>query len=53
MKYLSRKFIAASFVQLVSTVALFSGHLSGAEWIAAASLALGIYGAANVAEARK
>lgn len=51
-KYLSRKFLAASLVQAVSSVALFTGHLSGGEWIAAASLALGIYGAANVANKR-
>jgi hypothetical protein len=52
MNWRSTKFQHAMFVQLVATVGLFTGHLTGAEWIAASTIALGIYAAADVAQKR-
>jgi hypothetical protein len=46
----STKFQHAAFVQGVATVAMFTSHLSGAEWIAASTIALGIYTAGDVAQ---
>ena len=46
------KFLHAGFVQLVASIALFTKHLTGAEWIAASTIALGIYAAADVAQKR-
>jgi len=51
-KYLSRKFIAATVAQITATVGLFTGHLSGAEWITATGLILGIHNLSNVANKR-
>lgn len=50
MKYRSRKFILAGFFTLTGTVALFLGGLSGGEWIALATVVLGLYGAADVTD---
>jgi hypothetical protein len=49
MNWKSTKFIHSMGVQIVATVALFTAHLTGGEWIAASTLALGIYSIANVA----
>jgi hypothetical protein len=46
----STKFQHAAFVQLLASVALFTEHLSGSEWIAASTIALGIYTAGDVAQ---
>jgi hypothetical protein len=46
----STKFIHAIGVQVVATVALFTGHITGAEWIAASTIALAIYTAGDVAQ---
>ena len=48
--WLTRKFILAGFASVVSVVLAFTGHLSGSEWVAAQSLILGLFGAANVAD---
>lgn len=48
-RFLSRKFLLAAFVSGVASVAVFTGHLTGSEWIAAESLVFGLYGASNVA----
>ena len=52
MNWQSTKFLHAGFVQLIASVALFTRHLTGAEWIAASTIALGIYAAADVAQKR-
>jgi len=46
----SRKFISASFVQVVSAVALFVGKVDAGTWVAVSTLALSIYGATSVAD---
>lgn len=37
-------------MQLLASVALFTGHLTGAEWIAASTIALAVYTAGDVAQ---
>jgi hypothetical protein len=44
----STKFIHAMAVQAVASVALFTGHLDGATWVAASTVSLGIYSIADV-----
>ncbi len=53
MNWKSTKFQHAMFVQVVATVALFTKHLTGAEWIAASTLALTVYAAADVMQKRR
>lgn len=50
MNWRSTKFQHAAFVQLLASVALFTGHLTGAEWIAASTIALAVYTAGDVAQ---
>ena len=52
-KFRSRKFGLAVTFSLVSIAALFSGHLSGGEFIAATTVILGLYGAANVMDKKQ
>jgi hypothetical protein len=47
-KYRSRKFGLAVTFSLVSIIALFSGDLSGGEFVASITVILGLYGAANI-----
>jgi type IV secretory pathway protease TraF len=49
MNWQSTKFLHAIGVQAVASVALFTGHLDGATWVAASTIALGIYSIADVA----
>jgi hypothetical protein len=46
----STKFLHAMGVQVVASIGLFTGHLDGATWVAASTIALGIYAAADVAQ---
>jgi len=46
--HLSRKFLLASAIILVSSVALFTKNIGGGEWVAIATLALSSYGVADV-----
>ena len=39
-------------VQMIASVALFTKHLDGGVWLAASTLALGIYSIADVAQKR-
>lgn len=48
----STKFWHALLVQLVASVALFTGHMDGSTWVAASTIALGIYSLADVAQKR-
>jgi hypothetical protein len=48
----STKFIHAMGVQVVASIALFTGHLDGATWVAASTIALGIYSVADVMQKR-
>lgn len=50
--YRSRKFILACIGLGISAVGLFYGLLDGGTWVAALSLVLGLYSAANVMEKR-
>lgn len=50
--YTSRKFILTVIIGLIATVALFTGFLTGGEWITINTLILGIYGGANVLSER-
>ena len=52
MNWQSTKFIHAIGVQIVASVALFTDFLTGAEWIAASTIALGIYSWAEVTQKR-
>ena len=52
-KYRSRKFGLAAFASGCSAVALFMGIISGGEWVAAQTIILGLYGAANVWEKKQ
>ncbi len=45
-----RKFTLACLAMATSIVGLFTGHLDGGTWVAAQSLILGLYAAANVAQ---
>lgn len=47
-KYRSRKFLLALIASIVSSIALFTIDFSGATWVSAQSIILGLYGAANV-----
>lgn len=47
--FLSRKFIQAAFVQVTGAVALFIDKIDGGTYVALSTLALSIYGVANVA----
>ena len=49
----SRKFILAMMAMSASIVALFLGTIDGGTWVAALSLILGLYGAANVVQRTK
>lgn len=49
MNWQSTKFLHAIGVQAVASVALFTGHLDGSTWVAASTIALGIYSIADVA----
>lgn len=49
----SRKFALAVLAMVVSAAGLFAGQLDGGTWVAACSLVLGLYGAANVTESSK
>jgi hypothetical protein len=46
----SRKLWMAWFILAVSAAGLIWGLIDGGTWVAASSLCLGIYGAANVME---
>ena len=48
----STKFWHAIGVQLVASIALFTGHLEGSLWVSASTLALGSYSIADVAHKR-
>ena len=50
MNYKSTKFCLAVFCILISAMGLFRGDLDGGTWVAAMSLVLGLYGAADVAQ---
>ena len=52
LNWQSTKFLHAILVQIIASVALFSGHLDGGTWVAASTLALGIYAVADVAQKR-
>lgn len=51
-KYGSRKFLQAVFVQVTGAIALFKGIIDGGTYVALSTLALSIYGAAEVADKR-
>lgn len=46
------KFIQSAFVQLVSTAALFTGHLDQGGYVTLSSLVLGMFTAGSVIENR-
>jgi hypothetical protein len=48
----SRKFWMAWFILINATAAMYWADMDGAVWVAACTLCLGVYGAANVAEKR-
>ena len=46
----SRKFILSAVFTVVGSLALLTGIMGGGEFVALATLVLGVYGASNVAE---
>ncbi len=48
--YTSRKYSLAFIATSISAIGLFTGHLTGSEWVTAQSIILGLYGASNVAQ---
>jgi hypothetical protein len=48
--YTGRKFALSVFASVCSAAGLFLHYLTGGEWIAAQTLILGLYKAADVAE---
>lgn len=50
--YSSRKFLLSVIAMGVSATSLFMDIIDGGTWVAALSLILGLYGAANVVEKR-
>ena len=53
MDYRSRKFLLACTAMLASIIGLFADQLDGGTWVAALSLILGLYSAANVMEKKQ
>jgi hypothetical protein len=51
-KFASRKFLQAVFVQVTGAIALFKGIIDGGTYVALSTLALSIYGVAEVADKR-
>lgn len=51
--YLSRKFVLTVAVLAVGSIALLIGKMGGGEFVALATLVLGVYGTANVTEKKK
>lgn len=49
---MSRKFVLALVLSVFASVALGLGWLSGGEWVAAASIIMGAYGASNILQPR-
>lgn len=49
-RYRSRKFRLAVGCLLISAIALFTGFVTGAEWVTVVSLVIGLYGASNVGQ---
>lgn len=47
-----RKFALSIAIILLSAVMVFTGKLDGGAWVTIATLALGLYAAANVADKR-
>jgi len=45
-----RTFIGAALAQITASVALFTRHLTGEQWVTAIALILAIYGGKSVAE---
>lgn len=52
-KFRSRKFGVVVFVLCTSSIALFTGYVSGAEWAMISSTSVGAYSMANAWESRK
>lgn len=50
--YASRKFLLTCFFAVTGSLALMLGKIGGGEYVALATLVLGVYGAANVADKR-
>lgn len=50
--YRNRKFSLAVVFTAVGVVALFTGYMGGGEFIGLSATVLGLYGAANLLEAR-
>ena len=48
MNWQSTKFVHALLVQGVASIALFTGHMDGPTWVAASTIALGIYSITDV-----
>lgn len=48
--YYKPKLTAAAVVFLVATIAMFTGFLTGGEWVTIATLTLTVYSASTVAE---
>lgn len=46
----NRTFWTAVFAQVASTIALFTGHLTGDQWVFVTPTLLAIYGGKSVAE---
>jgi hydrogenase/urease accessory protein HupE len=46
-KFLSRRWSLAVVYTIVSSIALFTGHLSGSEFVTLAGVVLALYNAAN------
>jgi hypothetical protein len=49
VKWNSTKFLQAAFVQLTGAIALFMRIIDGGTYVALSTIALAVYGAANVA----
>lgn len=52
MNWRSTKFVQSVFVQVTGAVALFMGRIDGGTYVALSTIALAIYGAADVADKR-
>ena len=50
MNWRSTKFQQAAFIQLTGAVALFARIIDGSTYVALSTIALGIYGAADVSD---
>ena len=52
MNWQSTKFLQSAFVQVTGAIGLYTGHIDPGSYVALSTIALAVYGAADVADKR-